>query len=139
MANYNYATDTIRPVAGFSYLPISLEARGLIKPIPPLPGIRNGNGELVQAGCEAFEWTWPDWTQTELNFWKTLLGYDDLGPYSKRFSNDDVTEMPAARLWNRGMDLITYRLAVIDFPTWERYENGLYWSPMVRFSMLTQW
>jgi hypothetical protein len=131
-----YASDSLRPVAGNEYVPDSMEARGRIKPIPPVGGVRNGLGVLVAAGPASFEWTFAYMNQTEMDWWKALIGYvgSSYTPVlSKRFA---TTTLPAARLWDISGGLVNYSIAVIDFPTWEAYSNARYANVVVRFTSL---
>ena len=136
-----YANDQ-RPIAGNQYVPDSMESRGHLKPIPPIPGIRNGDGLLVQVGLWAYEWTFDYMDQTEYTWWSTLLGYSStslLPVWSKRFgvtgSGDSL--MPAARLWDRKTTPQNFSAAVIDLPTWDSFENNIYWNVTVHFGFMT--
>ena len=132
-----YSSNAIRPVAGNTYVPDSMEARGKIRPIAPVaPNVRNGEGLLIGMGLAMFEWSFNTMTQTELEWWKTLIGHvsNSQNPtFSKRFV---TTSLPAARLWDISGTMTDYQVAVIDMPTWEDYKNGRYQNVVVRFSSL---
>lgn len=131
-----YATNAERPVAGNQYVPDSMEARGKIKPIPPVAGRRNGMGILVPTGPAAFEWRFKSMTLAEMDWWNDLIGHVSTDPnrvFSKRFV---TTSLPAARLWDTTGVIVDYNVAVIDLPTWDEYHNARFHNVLVRFTSL---
>lgn len=130
-----YATDAERPVAGNTYIPDSMEARGRIRPIPPVTGERNGLGEQVYAGMWAYDWTFEFMTLTEMTFWKGLLSYSSVTglPFSKRFV---TLSLPAFRLWDTTLGLMTFNSGVLDLPMWEDYRNARFHNVTVHMAFL---
>lgn len=134
-----YTDNALRPVAGFFYIPDSMEARGDPKPLPPFPGVSNGLGEEVRAGNFGFDWYFPSLTRTEMNWWKTLIGWvsgDPASNISKRFVYS--SGLPAARLWDITGDMVNYKVAVIYMPTWNNYKNGYFRDCTVKFRRLEE-
>jgi hypothetical protein len=99
-----YANNTLRPVAGNLYVPDSMEARGVIKPIPPINGTRNGAGLMTVVGLWGYEWRFTMMKRADLQWWMDLIGYLN-NPNFQNFSKSFVkvtgaTPMPACGLGN---------------------------------------
>lgn len=133
-----YASNALRPVAGNQYVPDSMEARGIIKPIPPTNGTRNGAGLLTIVGAWGYEWTFKSMTKTELQWWCDLVGYFNASStpiLSKSFVNvTGATPMPACRLWVINTVITDFKYCVVDVPTWQSYSGGKYHDVLVKFS-----
>lgn len=134
-----YASNALRPVAGNQYVPDSMEARGKIKPNPPMNTTRNGEGLLVTTGLWSYDWAFSTMTKTEMAWWCTLVAYrsDDTDPaLSKSFSatGSGGTYMPACRLWLLDTTIMNFSYCVIDVPIWQSYRNGRYFEVNVHFA-----
>jgi hypothetical protein len=135
-----YALNTLRPVVGFTYVPDSMEARGEITPKPPFPGVTNGLGEAVRAGWWGFEWRFSSMSNTEMLWWKAILGYTSgstTANISKRFVQTGEA-LPAARLWDTTGIMVDYKVAVVYLPTWTTYKNGRFQECVVKFTHLEE-
>jgi hypothetical protein len=131
-----YASNAIRPIIGNTYVIDSLEARGKIRPIPPITGETNGLGELVWAGLWSYEWTFTTFNLDEMNWIQGLLGHiPGTGlPLSKRFTTG--AGLPAFRLWDTLLSLIDFRAGVLQVPTWEDYRNATFREVTLRITHL---
>lgn len=137
-----YTDPLKRPIAGNLYVPDSMEARGSIKPIPPITGQRNGMGEQIRTGIWGYEWRFKVMNKTEFQWWADLVDFGeavDFGPFSKRFTEigSGGSYMPACRLWVNNTFILNFREAVVDLPTWQEYKNGLYHDCLVKFAFMT--
>lgn len=132
-----YPSDSDRPIAGFQYIPLSMEARGSPVPIPPFPGVTNGQGVAVRAGTWGLDWTFSNMTLAEMQWWAVLIGFVSGSPspeISKRFVY--TSGLPAARLWDIAGNMVNYRVAVVYMPTWTKYMNGRFHECVVKFRYL---
>lgn len=140
-----YASNSLRPVAGNLYVPDSMEVRGKIRPVSrTVDGVRNGEFELVPIGPNGFIWEFKSMSKTELDWWNDLIGpYDsytnEFMARSKTFFMATVggTLMPAARVWDETGTLRSYAVATIDRPVWQEYFNGIYHEVRVNFAYLS--
>lgn len=135
-----YTNNALRPVAGNLYVPDSMEARGNIKPLPPVNGTRNGAGLMTLVGLWGYEWRFKSMVRTEMQWWMNLVGYLN-SPNFQNFSKSFVkitgaTPMPACRLWLIDTAIAEFDYCVIDVPTWQEYKNGRYYDVLVKFSSM---
>lgn len=135
-----YSSNALRPVAGHTYIPDSMEARGDPVPVPPFPGVLNGEHLPVRAGQFEVNWTIGKMTIDEMNWWKTLIGWVSGDPDSniaKKFIMD-AQPLPAARLWDNTGTMVNYKVATIYMPQWSHYRNGFFHDCVVKFSHLQE-
>jgi hypothetical protein len=131
-----YSNNADRPVAGFLYVPDSMEARGSPLPLAPFPGVTNGLGEEVTAGDWGMDWTFTTLKRSEMDWWANNIGWPDYQtpPVNmRRFVWDGVTGLPAARLWGLDGNMMNFKVAVVYLPTWQKYQNGYFHDCVVRF------